>query len=111
MEKELYIFSNDPTPPVKEFKEGLNSDYTDLSVYLNPEIASAPSYSGTPKHNVSELDRYKSEYPEYKFVHVYKLAGHEEATGDYALPSGANAVDYYKYSHKEFNLRGQRKKA
>lgn len=106
MEKELYIFSNDPTPPVKEFKEGLNSDYTDLSVYLNPEIAAAPSYSGTPIHNVSELDRYKAEYPEYQFVHVYRFSH-----SDYDPNSGKNEEYTYKYSHKEFNLQEQRKRA
>lgn len=94
--EELYIFSNDPVPPVKEFQDG--DDYINLSTYLNPEVASAPSFAGTPESGLDEIDRLKRDVNgDYDFVHVYCLADKE--TG------------FYDYSHKEFNVKNERKRA
>lgn len=101
--KELYIFSNDPTAPVNQFREGINSEYVQLSTHLNPEISAAPSYSGTPETNqgVSEIDRFKRDLSyDYKFVHVYKFEGIKH-------PSRKNETSVYRYSHKELNQKGR----
>ncbi|GIO22416.1 hypothetical protein [Oceanobacillus sp. J11TS1] len=103
---ELYIFSNESTPPVKEFREGINSEYVELSTHLNPEVSAAPSYTGTPEHEVNEIDRFKRDLiNHYDFVHVYKLDHVEYDPGNDAL--GTKLL--YMYSHKEFNLKGERK--
>lgn len=106
MEKELYIFSNDAEAPVREFKEGIESDYVRLSTHLNAEVSAAPSYTGTPETNnvVEEIDRFKRDLiHDYKFVHVYKLDRREF--------EWEQEVAYYVLSHKEFNKKGERKRA
>lgn len=105
--KELYIFSNAPTPPVKEFREGVTSEYIKLSTHLNPDVSAAPSYDGTPEHRVNEIDRFKRDLiRDYDFVHVYKLHNTEY---DPAVDELETRI--YQYSHKEFNKADQRKRA
>jgi len=100
MENELYIFSNDPVSPTKSFAEGLESEYNNLVNYLDEEIAVAPSYSGTKKSGVEEIDRYKREFTNYNFIHVYLVAEIEY--------NGKNETVHYDHSHKEFNRIGKR---
>lgn len=104
IEKELYIFSNDPVPPIRKMEVGMtHSDYLDLSSYLDPKVAVAPSYDTPKGYPVKNLDEHKENHPNFDFILVFELSDSEIVEG--------NEVFTYKYSHKEFNLKGKREKA
>lgn len=115
MDKELFVFSNQPEPPVKEFVEEVmgSSEYAELSDYMHPDIAFFPNH--IPFENFKEdhqeyIDFFKQELKKaglsYDFIHIYTI----EKT-EYNPPVIENEIYYYKWDHKEFNLEGKRKHA
>jgi len=103
MKNELYIFSNDPVAPTKSFAEGLESEYNNLVNYLDEKVAVAPSYSGVKKTGIEEIDRYKKEFMNFEFIHVYLVAEIE-----YDRKNNKNEMVHYDHSHTEFNQINKR---
>lgn len=85
----LYILSNDPVAPVKNFIENYKkaeSDYINLKKYLDKKIACMPSFDEKEnefkKMNIDHIKEH-NETKKYNFVHVYKKTTEKNGIAKY----------------------------